>query len=83
MSHWHTSSTPPLDASGVFAWRLLDFLSSRRPFVQEELGNKRLENARDLAMKNDAMISPDDMAIVKEKITQWVVPLQSILGSSS
>jgi hypothetical protein len=81
MSHWHTSSAPPLDASGVFAWRLLDFLSSRRPSAQEELGNKRLERARDLAMKNDAMISPSDMAIAKEKFTQWVVPLQSFIGA--
>ena len=81
MSHWHTSSTPPLDASGVFPWRLLDFLSSRRPSAQEELGNKRLDIACDLAMKNDAMISSHDMTIAKEKFTLWVVPLQSILES--
>lgn len=77
MSRWHTSSAPPLDASGVFAWRLLEFLSSRRPSAQEKLGNKRLDKARDLAMKNEAMISLQDMAIVKEKFTLWVVHLQT------
>jgi hypothetical protein len=83
MSHWHTSSAPPLDASGVFAWRLLDFLTSRRPSAQEELGNKRLDKARDLAMSNEAMISPHDMAIAKEKFTLWVISPQSILKSPS
>jgi len=70
----HTSSTPPLDASGVFAWRLLEFLSRRRPSVQEELANERLDKARDLAMRNETLISPHDLAIAKEKFMLWVLP---------
>jgi len=68
----HTSSTPPLDASGAFAWRLLEILSRRRPSVQEELANERLDKARDLTMRNGALISPHDLAIAKEKIMLWV-----------
>lgn len=63
----HTSSAPPLDASGVFAWRLLEFLSNKRPSAQEELGNRRLDKARDLAVKNEVLIDPRDLAIAKDK----------------
>lgn len=72
----HISSAPPLDASGVFAWRLLEFLSKRLPSSQEELGNKRLDKARDLAMRNEALISPHDLTIAKEKFMLWVLPSQ-------
>jgi len=43
----HTSSAPPLDASGVFSWRLLEFLSNKRPCAQEELGNRIPHSASD------------------------------------
>ncbi len=77
MSHTTGSSAPPLDASGVFAWRLLEFLSNKRPSAQEELGNRRLDKARDLAVKNEVLISPRDLAITKDKFILWVVPSQT------
>lgn len=64
------------DASGVLAWRLLDFLSSKRPSAQEKLGNRRLDEARDLAEKNEDLISPSDLKIAKDKLLQCVQSLQ-------
>jgi len=59
---------PPLDASGVLTWRLLHFLAGQRPSAQEERGEKRLDNARILAVEYEDVISPSDLEIVKERI---------------
>lgn len=64
----HITPGPTLDASGVLASRLLDFLSSKRPSAQEKLGDKRLDEARDLAQKNGDWISPSDMKIARDKV---------------
>ena len=63
------SSGPPLDASGVLTWRLLNFLASQRPSAQEERGDGRLDNARQLARDNQDVINPSDLEIVRERIT--------------
>ena len=63
------SSGPPLDASGVLTWRLLNFLASQRPSAQEVRGDGRLDNARQLARDNQDVISPSDLEIVRERIT--------------
>lgn len=68
-----TSSPPPLDASGVLTWRLLNFLASQRPSAQEKRGNRRLDEARMLARENGSQISHDDMEIVKHRIRQYVL----------
>ena len=66
------TSGPTLDASGVLASRLLDFLSSKRPSAQEKLGDRRLDEARDLAQKNGDWISPSDLKIARDKVLQCV-----------
>lgn len=63
------SSGPPLDASGVLTWRLLNFLAGQRPSAQEERGDGRLDNARQLARDNQDVINPSDLEIVRERIT--------------
>jgi hypothetical protein len=68
----HITPSPTLDASGVLASRLLDFLSSKRPSAQEKLGDRRLDKARDLAQKNGDRISPFDLKIARDKVLQWV-----------
>ncbi|KAI0294526.1 hypothetical protein BC826DRAFT_1104596 [Russula brevipes] len=70
----------PLDASGVLAWRLLEFMASKRPSAREELGNKRLDEARNLAIENKYLISPRDLEIAKEKFT-LTTEIKSGLGS--
>ena len=66
---WATSNGPPLDASGVLTWKLLHFLAGQRPSAQEERGDGRLDKARDLVRENEALISPTDLNVVKERIT--------------
>jgi hypothetical protein len=68
----HIPSGPTLDASGVLASRLLDFLASKRPSAQERLGDRRLDKARDLAQKNGDWISPSDLKIARDKVLQCV-----------
>jgi hypothetical protein len=53
----HITPSPTLDASGVLASRLLDFLASKRPSAQEKLGDRRLDK------KNGDWISPSDLKI--------------------
>jgi len=64
----HITSGPTLDASGVLASRLLDFLANKRPLAQERLGDRRLDEARDLAQKNGDWISPSDLKIARDKV---------------
>ena len=59
---------PPLDASGVLTWRLLHFLAGQLPSAQEKRGDRRLVKALQLATDDEAIISPGDMAVVKDKI---------------
>ena len=68
----HIVPSPTLDASGVLASRLLDFLASKRPSAQERLGDRRLDKARDLAQKNGDWISPSDLKIARDKVLQCV-----------
>lgn len=49
------------NASGVWAWRQLELLSKNLPSTQEKLGSRRLDEARDLARKDEASIRPSDM----------------------
>jgi hypothetical protein len=79
----HTSSGPSLDASGVLASRLLEFLSNKRPKAQEKLGSRRLDEARELAQKYQASISPSDLKIAKDKFIQCVLSSQSASESCS
>lgn len=61
--------TPALHPTGrirCFRMETLEFLSNMCPSAQEELGNERLDKARDLAMRNEALASPRDLAIAKE-----------------
>jgi hypothetical protein len=70
-----SSCRTPNDASGVLGvlgLRLLEFLSSKRPSVQEKLGTMRLDEARDLAQRNEDLISPSDLKIAKDKLLQCV-----------
>ena len=67
------SPGPTLDASGVLASRLLDFLSSKRPSAQERLGDRRPDEARDLAEKNGDWISSSDLKIARDKVIQCVL----------
>ena len=64
----HITSSPTLDASGVLASRLLDFLASKRPSAQEKLGDRRLDEARDLAQKNGDLIDPSNLKIARDKV---------------
>jgi hypothetical protein len=64
----HITPGPTLDASGVLASRLLDFLANQRPSAQEKLGDRRLDKARDLARKNGDRINPSDLKIAKDKV---------------
>jgi len=64
----HGTSGPTLDASGVLASRLLDFLSNKRPSAQERLGDWRLDQARDLAQRNGDWISSSDLKIARDKV---------------
>lgn len=66
------TSGPTLNASGVLASRLLDFLSSQRPSAQEKLGDRRLDTARELAQKNGDRISTTDLKIARDKVIQCV-----------
>jgi hypothetical protein len=66
------TSRTPNDASGALALRLLEFLSNKRPSAQEKLGNRRLDEARDLAQRNEDWISPSDLKIAKDKLLQCV-----------
>ena len=66
------TSRTPNDPSGALAWRLLEFLSSKRPSAQEKLGNRRLDEARDLAQKNEDLISPSSRKIARDKLLQCV-----------
>ena len=61
-------SGPPLDASGVLTWKLLHFLAGQRPSAQEKRGDRRLDNARQLARENETFIGPSDLEIAKERI---------------
>jgi len=70
-----TNAGPPLDASGVLVWKLLEFLSNKRPSAREELGNMRLHEARELALTDEAIISPDDLVVAKDKLMLCVVHL--------
>lgn len=67
-----TGSRTPNDVSGVLALRLLEFLSSSRPSAQEKLGNRRLDEARDLALRKEDSISSSDLKIAKSKLLQCV-----------
>lgn len=66
----HSNSNPPLNASGLVASRLLEFLSNKRPSAQAKLGGRRLDEARDLAHKYQASISHSDLKIAKDKFIQ-------------
>lgn len=68
-----TSFGPTLDASGVLASRLLEFLANKLPSAQERLGNRRLDQARDLAERNIMLINPEDMKIARDKVLQCVL----------
>jgi hypothetical protein len=63
-----TNSGPALDGTGVLMWRFLEYLSNKRPSAQERLGTKRLDEARDLAQKNEAFISHSDMKVARDKL---------------
>jgi hypothetical protein len=63
---------PTLNASGVLASRLLDFLSNKRPSAQEKIGDKRLDRAQDLAQKNGDRISDSDLKIARDEVLQCV-----------
>ena len=69
---------PTLDASGVLASRLLEYLANKRPSAQERLGNKRLDEARDLAKKNETLIDME-IARVEALQVQCVLFLQTYL----
>ena len=76
----HITPGPTLDASGVLASRLLDFLANKRPSAAEKLGDRRLDKARDLAQKNLDWISPPDMDIARYKVLQCVLSPGAYLG---
>ena len=63
-------------ASGVWAWR--QFLSKNLLSTQEKLGSRRLDEARDLARKNEALIRPSDMKIINDKFLQCVLSSQIV-----
>jgi hypothetical protein len=80
----HPSFGPTLDASGVLASRLLEFLANKRPSAQEKLGDKRLGEARDLAERDVSLIDPKDMKIARDKVLQCVLfTNESVLGSTA
>jgi hypothetical protein len=60
---------PPLDRSGTLTWKLLHFLASGRPSTQEQRGDGRLDDARNLARENQQLITPTDLEIIRERIT--------------
>jgi len=62
------TSRTPNDTSGVLASRLLGFLSQRGPSAQEKLGNRRLDEARDFAQRNEDRFSPSDLRIARDKV---------------
>jgi hypothetical protein len=51
-----SSSNPSLDASGLLASRLLQFLANKRPSTQSSLGDQQRDEARTLAGELDASI---------------------------
>jgi hypothetical protein len=62
------TSPTPNDAWGVLARSSLEFVSRNLPSAQERLGNKRLDEARDLAQRNEGLISPSNLKITKDKL---------------
>jgi hypothetical protein len=68
-----------LDASGVLAARLLDSLFSQRTSVQKKLGDRRLDEARDLAQRlyQNHHIDPSDLKIARDKVLQCVPSLKA------
>ncbi|KAH9984982.1 hypothetical protein BJV77DRAFT_141419 [Russula vinacea] len=73
------------NASGVWAWRQLELLSKNLPSTQEKLGSRRLDEARDLARKDEASIRPSDMKIINDKFlhaTEIRASLESKSGLS-
>lgn len=70
----HTSYGPTLDASGVLASRLLEFLANKRPSAPMKLGNRR----RDSAEEYSGIIDPSDMKIARDKVIQCVLSLQRV-----
>ena len=71
---------PTLDASGILASRLLDFLSNKRPSAQEKLGDNRLDEARVLAQINGNRISSSDLKIARDKVLQCAPPPEAYLS---
>lgn len=71
------------NASGVWAWRQLELLSKNLPSTQEKLGSRRLDEARDLARKDEASIRPSDMKIINDKFLQCVLSLQIVSETCS
>lgn len=66
-------SGPAIDASSVLAWKLPEYLSNKRPSAQERLRTKRLGDTRDLAQKNEDLISPNDMIPAEAKLLLYVL----------
>ena len=62
----------PNNASGFLALRLFMFLSSKRPSAQERQGDRRLDEARDLAQRNEDLISSSQLKIAEDKLLQCV-----------
>ena len=73
-----TSYGPTLDASGVLASRLLEFLANKTPSAQAsapmKLGNRRRDSAEEYSGK----IDPSDMKIARDRVVQCVPSLQRV-----
>ncbi|KAI0265923.1 hypothetical protein BC834DRAFT_158132 [Gloeopeniophorella convolvens] len=73
--------TPAIEAAGFLTSRLLEFVANQFPSAQEKRGDKRLQEAREMAKQDEALIDPTDLMIVKERI-EFTTELRCGLESS-
>lgn len=66
-----------LDASRVLASRLQYYLANQLSSAEEKLGDRRLDQARELAERHVTLLNPEDMEIARSKILQCVLSSQS------
>ncbi|KAI0296113.1 hypothetical protein B0F90DRAFT_1114424 [Multifurca ochricompacta] len=65
----HRDTGITVDAGGVLATRLLDYVAKHTTSAQEMRGDQRLDEARALTVEYETVIDPVDRAIIEERIT--------------
>ena len=58
----------PANAGGVLMDRMLGYVVRQSPGEQQRRGDRRLDEARDLIIENQLVISSDDLQVIQDKI---------------